>query len=209
MKYDIAIVDYGVGNLHSALNACKQFTDRVIVTDDIGTIREARGLILPGVGSFEAGMQGLRVRNLEGAIKEFALEGKPILGICLGAQLLLSRGYEFGEWEGLGLIEGEVKKFPEGKTPRLPHIGWNSMYGFKSDVSILSGITEGSEVYFVHSFILKPQDEAHVAAWSKYGDVEFPSVIRKGNLFGCQFHPEKSSTAGMHIIKNFVNLSKQ
>jgi glutamine amidotransferase len=203
----IAILDYGVGNLHSVLNACRQYTESVVVTDDKAMIESAHALILPGVGAFETGMQGLRVRGLEQTVKDFAASGKPVLGICLGAQLLLSKGYEFGEWDGLGLIPGSVRKFPEDMTPRLPHIGWNTIYGFDADQPLLSGLTERSEVYFVHSYILMPENASHAVAHSNYGEVEFTSVIRKGNIWGCQFHPEKSGKNGMFIIENFVRIA--
>ena len=205
---DVAIIDYGVGNLHSVLNACKQFTTNVVITEDPLVIQSARSIILPGVGSFGAGMEGLNIRNLTQTVINFARSGKPVLGICLGAQLLLSKGFEFGEWDGLGLIPGKVVRFPEGKTPRLPHIGWNALYGFSTqDGSLLAGIEEGADVYFVHSYTLVPDDKANIVATARYGDVEFAAVIRKGAIWGCQFHPEKSSNVGIHIIKNFINLT--
>ncbi len=204
----VAIIDYGVGNLHSVYNACKQFTDRVVITEDPLVIQSARSIILPGVGSFEAGMQGLAIRNLTQTIIDFAKTGKPVLGICLGAQILLSKGYEFGEWEGLDLIKGNVVLFPKGQTPRLPHIGWDALHGFNTkEEPLLASIKEGTDVYFVHSYILVPEDKTNVVATSRYGDVEFAAVIRKGNIWGCQFHPEKSSDAGIRIIKNFINLT--
>lgn len=205
---DVAIIDYGVGNLHSVLNACKQFTENVIITEDPTVIQSARSIILPGVGSFEAGIEGLAVRNLTQVVIDFANSGKPVLGICLGAQLLLSKGFEFGEWKGLGLIPGNVIRFPDGKTPRLPHIGWNALRGFNgAKQPLLTGIKEDADVYFVHSYILVPDDKASVVATSRYGNVEFAAVIRKGSIWGCQFHPEKSSTTGIHIIKNFIHLA--
>lgn len=205
---DVAIIDYGVGNLHSVLNACKQFTDKVVITEDPQIIRSARSIILPGVGSFEAGMQGLAVRDLTQTVIDFARSGKPVLGICLGAQLLLSKGYEFGEWDGLDLIKGTVVPFPAGKTPRVPHIGWNALHSATGEgAPLLAGIKEGADVYFVHSYILVPEDKADVVATSRYGDVEFAAVLRKGAVWGCQFHPEKSSDVGIRIIKNFITLT--
>jgi glutamine amidotransferase len=208
MNHDIAIIDYGVGNLHSVYNAVKQFTDSVIVTDDPEIIKSAKGLILPGVGAFRAGMEGLRVRQLTQTVLEFAASGKPLLGICLGAQMLLSKGYEFGEWEGLGLIPGEVVKFPDTIEERLPHIGWNSVYGFASDMPLLKQVPDGADVYFVHSYILVPRESADCAGRSKYGSIEFCSVVQKGNIYATQFHPEKSGSAGLTLFKNFIHLAQ-
>ncbi len=207
MNPDIAIIDYGVGNLHSVRNACLQFTDSVTITEDPEVIASARALILPGVGSFEAGMQGLEIRNLKDSIVAFAATGKPILGICLGAQLLLQKGYEFGEWDGLGLIEGTVRRFPDTQTSRLPHIGWNALAGLSKGDPLFADVPESSQVYYVHSYILVPDDAGHTIAHSTYGTVTFPAVIRKGNIYGCQFHPEKSAKTGMQIIRNFVTLA--
>lgn len=208
MNYDIAIVDSGVANVHSVLNAVRQYTSVAIVTDDPEVIKNARGLILPGVGTFRAGMEGLTVRGLTEAVLAFANAGKPILGICLGAQLLLTKGYEFGEWDGLNLVPGKVVKFEVAQGVRLPHIGWNSVYGFAPHTPLLEGVRENADMYFVHSYILKPEDESHRVARTSYGDTEFVSVIRKGNIYGTQFHPEKSSRVGMQIIENFVTLAR-
>ncbi len=208
----IRIVDYGVGNLHSVRKAVRQFSDDVAITDEPIEIAEADGLILPGVGAFEAGMSGLEKRGLVEVIKQFANSGKPMLGICLGAQIMLRYGYEFGEHKGLGIIAGSTVRFPEMKNVKIPHIGWNSIYPSQHlnkndwDRSILSSIQNGEEMYFVHSFIFKPDSEDSVFALSTYGGYEFCAAIRKGNIFGCQFHPEKSGAAGLNVIKKFIEL---
>lgn len=208
----IRIVDYGVGNLHSVLKAARQFSSDSQITDEAAEIASADALVLPGVGAFQAGMSGLQSRGLIKAVKDFAESGKPILGICLGAQIMLSYGYEFGKHEGLGIISGSVVIFPEIKGVKIPHIGWNAIYPPKSfgkndwERSVLSSVLDGKEMYFVHSFILKPDSERFVLAMSNYGGYEFCAAIRKGNIYGCQFHPEKSGLEGLNIIKKFIEL---
>lgn len=208
----IAIVDYGVGNIHSALKAFRRFAPEARVTEEADEIASADALVLPGVGAFEAGMKGLRVRGLVPVVKNFAASAKPMLGICLGAQVMLERGYEFGEHEGLGLIAGEVVLF-SGLAPgtKVPHMGWNKIYapaGKSWNKTVLSKLPDEGEVYFVHSFVLKPVDEAAAIACAEYGGQEFCAVMQKGNIAGCQFHPEKSGRDGLKIIENFVRLVK-
>ena len=204
----ICIVDYGVGNLYSAVKAFKQFSSHVIVTEEATDIRSADALVLPGVGAFEAGMQGLKVRGLDGAVVEFAQSGKSMFGICLGAQIMMSKGYEFGEFDGLGLITGDVVGFsaPAPGT-KVPHIGWNEIAeptAGQWQGTIFKGIQSAADsVYFVHSFIFKPET---ILATTRYGGQDFCSVFRKDNIYGCQFHPEKSGQVGLVIIKNFVEL---
>lgn len=207
----ICIVDYGVGNLYSVVKAFKQFSSHVIVTEEAADIRSSDALILPGVGAFEAGMQGLKVRGLEGAVKDFSQSGKPVLGICLGAQIMLNKGYEFGEFNGLGLVAGDVVGFsPLVPGTKVPHIGWNEIMEQESDQwkgTILKGIRSTIDsVYFVHSFIFKLERPQTVFATTTYGGQDFCSVFRKENIYGCQFHPEKSGQVGLTIIKNFVEL---
>lgn len=207
----ICIVDYGVGNIHSAMKGLKRFTDDVILSDDITEIRNASSLVLPGQGAFEAGMEGLRSRGLIDEVKKAGESGKPILGICLGAQLLLERGFEFGDFEGLGFMPGTVEHFPALKDgAKAPHMGWNSIDEPTPGAwngTILQGLPAGAEMYFIHSYILQPKDPAHILAETEYGGVRFPSVIAQGNIVGCQFHPEKSSELGMKILQNFVALA--
>lgn len=204
----ICLVDYGVGNIHSARKALELFSDSVVMSDDRKILENAKALVLPGVGSFEAGMTGLQERNLVETVRAFADSGRPILGICLGAQLLLSKGYEFGEFEGLNIIPGEVHKFPKLPEPhKTPHIGWNSIEppsGVQWSDTILQGIQPGALMYFVHSYVMQPTDSGSILSLTEHGGHTFCSAVRKGNVYGCQFHPEKSHKQGLRIIENFA-----
>ncbi len=207
----ITIVDYGVGNLQSLKKAFAHVGADARVSEDAEEIRNAHAVVLPGVGSFEAGMRGLRLRGLIEAVKEFARSGKSLLGICLGAQLLLDRGHEFGVHEGLAVMEGEVVRFPPlSGNEKIPQVGWNAVrqpegVSWKGTIFDSFANTE-PDVYFVHSYILKPEKNEHILGATVYGGFKFASAIRRGRIFGTQFHPEKSGTAGLEIIKNFVTL---
>jgi len=208
----ICIIDYDVGNIHSVMKAVRLYTDRVILSDKTTDIENAAGIILPGQGAFNAGMDGLKKRNLIGLLQNKALLGTPILGICLGAQLLLEKGYEFGEHSGLGLLPGKVQKFPSLQDVKTPHMGWNSIDAPSDkrwENTPLHSLAQGAEMYFIHSYILQPDLSEHIVANTSYGGLQFPSVIGKGNITGCQFHPEKSGTEGLKIIENFVQLVEQ
>lgn len=204
----IAIVDYGVGNLRSVLNAVSRFAPNAFMTEEKEAIEAADAVILPGVGAFKAGMDGLAVRGLNDTIKVAAQKGVPILGICLGAQLLLTRGYEFGEHEGLGLIKGEVVLFPELPAGvKIPVIGWQEVVpGVNKGAQVLfAGISKPS-FYFVHSYILRPENSAASVATTTYGGFQYCAAIGEGNIYGTQFHPEKSGEAGLRLIQNFIAL---
>lgn len=209
-KSRIVIIDYGVGNLYSLSRAFKNLNADIIISEDEEVIKKADGVILPGVGSFKAGMRGLEVRGLVKIVKEIASANKPILGICLGAQLLLSKGHEFGVVSGLDIIKGEVVKFPNlVKEEKIPHIGWNRISPPDKNAwanTILKSIKEKDQVYFVHSYILKPVAKKNVLSITIYGDHKFCSSVRKGNVYGCQFHPEKSGPVGLKIIRDFISL---
>jgi len=210
-RTNIAIIDYGIGNLYSVSKAFCRISRDIVITDDAKEIAGSGALILPGVGSFGAGMKGLEVRNLVKVIKDFAETGKPILGICLGAQLMLKKGYELGEFDGLGIIDGKAVKLinlPQGV--KVPHIGWNQIKppDSGSKDKLLTAIKGNSYFYFVHSYILEPEKKENILAETEYGGRRFCSIIKKGNMYGCQFHPEKSGETGLKLIKNFINLVK-
>ena len=208
----IVIVDYGIGNVKSILNSFESQNEKVSLSRDKEKILNATGLILPGVGAFSHGMNNLKKYKLIPVIKDYVDSGKPLLGICLGMQLLLESSEEFGFSKGLGIIEGEVIKLPikTSNEVKLPHISWNEIN--KKNISwnntILDGIKPGSDMYFVHTYAAKPKNESEILSKTNYYDVEFCSSLKKKNIYGCQFHPEKSSTNGLSIIKNFINISK-
>jgi len=205
----IAVIDYGLSNLYSISKALARFTDKVFITDELSGLNSADAVVLPGVGAFEEGMKGLEARGLTEGIKKFAISGRPILGICLGAQLLLSKGYEFGVFDGLDLIKGEVVKFPEAVKEKIPHIGWNEIYPPESgqwNKTIFDFSGKKANMYFIHSYIMKPEKSENILALTSYAGFEFCSAIRQKNIYGCQFHPEKSAEQGLGIIKNFVGL---
>ncbi len=214
-KRNIVVIDYGLCNLLSVANALKFLGITCTVTDDASVLKSADAVILPGVGAFEDGMSGLREKGFIEPISKFVKTGKPFLGICLGMQMLMSKSYEFGEFEGLNLIEGEVTCFKnrlvKGKYEyKVPHISWNALRnaGNSWEGTILSGLQEGEPMYFVHSFFAAPVNPQHVLAQTEYAGVPFCSVNQKDNVYGCQFHPEKSSTYGLKILENFVRLTK-
>lgn len=203
----IAIIDYGSGNLRSVQKAFQKLGFPAEITKDKTTIRGAKGVVLPGVGSFDAALNELRQFGLEGAIEESIALGKPFLGICLGLQHLFESSEE-GKQKGLGILKGNVKKFHFAGTPwekmSIPHMGWNRLL-IRHRSPLLEGVEEGSMVYFAHSYYVVPKDEMVIATKTDYG-IEFTSSIWKDNLFGIQFHPEKSGEIGLKIIKNFGKL---
>jgi len=201
----IAIVDYGVGNLFSLKCSLSSIGAEAIVTSDPETIRSADKILLPGVGAFADAAQKLRNCGLDQVVIEEAKAGKPLLGICLGMQLLFEKSYEYGEHTGLGLIEGEV--CPIGDVIpgnyKIPHIGWNGLE-FKQESPLFQHISDGDCVYFVHSYYAAKCDDA-VIATTEYG-AELTAAVAKGNVYGCQFHPEKSGPVGLAILKAFSEL---
>ena len=206
----IAIVDYGMGNLRSVEKAFERFGFDVKVTDNPNEVRNADKLVLPGVGAFQDAMDGLRQRGFVEPIINWVRSGKPFLGICLGLQLLFSKGYEDGEHEGLDIIPGKVIrfKFPEDGTPeklKVPHMGWNQINFRKENIPILKNVPFNSYMYFVHSYYVCPVDEGIIATETEYG-VRFTSMIWSNNIFATQFHPEKSQECGLTVLKNFGNL---
>lgn len=201
----IAIVDYGCGNLFSISSSAKALGLDVVVTGDAEKIKNADRIILPGVGAFEDAINKLRSSGLADVIIEEAKNGKPILGICLGMQLLFDKSYEYGEFEGLGLISGEICPF-EGdidKSLKIPHMGWNKLV-FKADNPIFKYISDGDYMYFVHSYYGKNCEESLLAV-SEY-DVLVPAVVNNKNVYGMQFHPEKSGKKGLLLLKAFSEI---
>ena len=200
----IAVIDYGVGNLFSLCRSLEAIGQQPVVTGDPALLRQADRLFLPGVGAFQDAIAKLRQTGLDQVIREEAAKGKPILGICLGMQLLLEESLEFGRWEGLGLIPGKVVPM-EGVIPadyKIPHIGWNALHFPQKDRHPLLGtVQEGDCVYFVHSFYATDCDEA-VIATAEYG-AELTAAVARGNVMGCQFHPEKSGDVGLNILRTF------
>lgn len=210
-KVKIAIIDYGVGNLYSLIRAFEFFGVEVVVTEDANALAQVDGIVLPGVGSFEAGMRGLEIRGLTDKIKNMAKNNKPMLGICLGAQIMLTEGHEFGVFKGLDIVKGKVVAFPELEdNEKIPHVGWNRIFPCKEESwrdTFLNKFNKNDQVYFVHSYVLEPSSSDDILALSSYGGHIFCSAVKKGNIYGCQFHPEKSGQAGLKIIENFINLT--
>jgi glutamine amidotransferase len=198
----IAIVDYGVGNIKNVYNYFSKIDEEVIVTEEKKDIGKSSLIVLPGVGAFKDAMENLRKKDLINVIKNNVEKGKFLIGICLGMQLLYEKSYEDGEREGLGLLEGEIVKF-KGDF-KVPHMGWNSLIKNKQDI-IAKDIETGEYVYFVHSYYLKPKNEGEVVFRANYG-VDVPAVIRKDNIIGMQFHPEKSGKTGEKFLKNIKEL---
>lgn len=206
----IGIIDYGMGNLYSVSKALERMEVEYVISNDRDVLFEAEGLILPGVGSFRDAMSILQETGLDSFIKEEVARGKKMLGICLGMQLLFEESEENGVTEGLSLLTGKVERFPgvtaEGASYKVPHMGWNKLE-FKQASLLLDGVPE-DYVYFVHSYYVRDFDEAELLASSTY-DVQVPAVVGRANVFGTQFHPEKSSNVGLAILENFVNLVKE
>ena len=200
----IAMIDYDAGNIKSVEKALLLLGQEVEVTGDPERILKAEKVILPGVGAFGDAMENLKRAGLDEVIRRVAAKGTPFMGICLGLQLLFERSDEAPGAKGLGLLEGEILKIPDQEGLKIPHMGWNSLH-LEHGGRLFRGIEEQSYVYFVHSYYLKAKDESIVKASTEYS-THIHASVEKGNIFGCQFHPEKSSTAGLRILKNFVEL---
>ena len=199
----IAIVDYGVGNLFSLKSSLAAIGAEAAVTGEAEVLRKADKILLPGVGAFGDAADKLRATGLDRVVIEEAKSGKPLMGICLGMQLLFDRGFEYGEHEGLGLIPGEVRPIAEviPADYKIPHIGWNALHFTEHKSPLFRHIKEGDCVYFVHSFYAANCDESVIAA-AEYG-AELTAAVQRGNVCGCQFHPEKSGKVGLNILKAF------
>ena len=208
----IAVIDYGVGNLFSLLSSLNYVGLDTKLTNDIEEIKNAKGIILPGVGAFRDAIGNLEKYGLKETLINEARKGKPFLGICLGMQMLFEKSYEYGEFEGLGLINGtveEIKKYiPENSDLKIPHMGWNSLIineRFKDD-KILKDIDNNEYVYYVHSYFAKT-DTKNIVTYSEYG-TKIPGIVKNENVYGMQFHPEKSGDTGLKLLKNWGELIK-
>ncbi len=203
----IGIIDYGVGNLFSLKSSFAAIGAECVVSSDPQVLGKADKLILPGVGAFADAAEKLRRTGLDDFVKTQAALGKPLLGICLGMQLLFEKSFEYGEHTGLGLLQGQVvpmaDRLPEGL--KIPHIGWNALHKEKQDAKILKYVREGDYVYFVHSFYAENCPDS-LAATTDYG-LTITAAVEKGNLYGCQFHPEKSGAVGLSILRAFCEES--
>jgi glutamine amidotransferase len=199
----IAIIDYGVGNLRSVEKAFEAVGAEARLTGDPAVILEAERLVLPGVGAFGECAARLRQSGLDRPVLEAATNNKPILGLCVGLQLMFDEGHEFGVHKGLGLMRGRVTRFPED-GPRVPQIGWNQIEDVRRH-PLLNGLDDGTYFYFVHSYRVEAGDNDDVLAQTDYG-IRYPSVCGRGSVLGVQFHPEKSQDAGLRLLANFASL---
>jgi glutamine amidotransferase len=207
----VTVIDYGIGNLFSVARALEHCGAEVQLSSDPARIEAAERLVLPGVGAFQDGMQGLRERGLIEPIRRHAASDRPLLGICLGMQMLASVSEEFGTHEGLGLIDGRVVPVPnattDGATQKIPHIGWSPLLpaaGACWSGTPLAGNTPGTYVYLVHSFHVVPRQSSSLLAICRYGGHDVTAAIRSGRITGCQFHPEKSGEAGLAVLRCFL-----
>ncbi len=206
----VAIVDYGLGNLFSVQRACEAVGAAVAVTSSPSDVQSADAVILPGVGAFGDAMDALRARKLDDAIARVVDNGTPLMGVCLGMQLLMTESFEFGHHRGLGLIPGDVVRLSDeplnGRRTKVPQVGWNSAHVAAQpwDGSPLAGQPDGLFLYFVHSFYVRPADAGSMLSVTRYGQTEFCSSLRRGRIFACQFHPERSGPAGLEIYRRFI-----
>lgn len=207
----VAIIDYGLGNLFSVQQACLTVGLDAVITRDREALEKCAALILPGVGAFGDAMETLHRLDLVRPILEAAASGKPLVGICLGIQLLMSESNEFGRHDGLGLIPGKVVPLPSPKegdrSLKIPQVGWNRIHPAGGGIerwagTPLEGLADGEHMHFVHSYIVLPGDSAVVLSTTRYGDAEFCSSLRCGNIFACQFHPERSGRRGLVVYEN-------
>ncbi len=199
---DVILIDAGTGNLRSVQKALETIGANVLRTDDPQKVLSGRGVVLPGVGAFGDFMSGLRSRGLEESVKEIAARGIPLLGICVGMQALFDVGEEMGEHAGLGLLRGKVARFAESLPVKVPHTGWNQIETRK-EACLFAGINSGAYVYFNHSYYCQAWNSSDVIATTDYG-LTYACAVQSGNVFGVQFHPEKSQAVGLRILKNFL-----
>jgi len=201
----IAVVDYGAGNLRSVQKGFERNGVEARITDNPEVIRQAPGVVLPGVGAFRDCYEGIASRGLTDVVLETVRSGKPFLGICVGLQLLFTESEEGGLHTGFDIVSGPVRRFPPSDERKVPHMGWNQIDIVQPDCPLFRDVESGSFVYFVHSYYVTPSDDTVIASLTEYG-VRFCSALWRGNLFGVQFHPEKSQRIGLKILENFVRI---
>ena len=209
----IAVIDYGLGNTKSICSALEKSGADVCLTNSRDEILLSDGAILPGVGAFAHGMDRLITQKIDILIREFVSTGKPFLGICLGMQMLFDKSTEFGITNGLGLIPGQVQRLErfDGSPEKLPHVSWNGINTVRMsdwNGTILDSIDSDEDMYFVHSYYAKPLSQSDILSVSRYSGHEYCSTVKRNNIYGCQYHPEKSAAAGLRVINNFVNICK-
>jgi glutamine amidotransferase len=212
----VAIVDYGMGNLWSVLHACKNVGIEAEITSDAQRVSDSHAVILPGVGAFGDAMKEIERRGLLGPLRTAAASGKPFVGICLGMQLMMEESSEFGRNPGLGLVAGSVVRFEgprevDGVPLKVPEVGWNSLHAPDGSPerwhgTLLDGLAEGAWMYFVHSYYCQPREAEVIASVSRYGQIEYCSTLCRDNLFGCQYHPERSGRSGLAIYRNLAKV---
>jgi imidazole glycerol-phosphate synthase subunit HisH len=201
-KNNVILIDAGTGNLRSVQKALESIGANVLRTDDPQKVLTAKKVVLPGVGAFGDFMSGLRARGLEPVIKDLAARGVPLLGICVGMQALFDIGEEMGKHAGLGLLPGRVARFADNLSVKIPHTGWNQLE-VKKDALLFAQIDDGAYVYFNHSYYCQPWNSSDVVATTDYG-LQYACAVQRDNIFGVQFHPEKSQSVGLQILKNFL-----
>jgi imidazole glycerol-phosphate synthase subunit HisH len=201
-RKELILIDAGTGNLRSVQKALEAAGADVLCTGDPRKVLEGKRVVLPGVGAFGVFMAGLRVSGLEQAVKEIAVRGVPMLGICVGMQALFDVGEEMAEYAGLGLLRGRVVRFAGSLEIKVPHTGWNQLE-IRKDARLMQGIQSGAYVYFNHSYYCRAEDPADVTATTDYG-LQYACSVQRENIFGVQFHPEKSQAVGLQILKNFL-----
>jgi imidazole glycerol-phosphate synthase subunit HisH len=199
---EIILIDAGTGNLRSVQKALESVGASVQRTDDSKRVVSGKKIVLPGVGAFGDFMSGLRARGLEDAVNQIVMRGQPLLGICVGMQALFDVGEEMGEHKGLGLFKGKVVRFADSLSVKIPHTGWNQVQT-KKEAVLFNQVNDGSYVYFNHSYYCQPSESSDVLATTEYG-LRYACAVAHDNIFGVQFHPEKSQSVGLQILKNFV-----
>ena len=211
MKGNIVVVDYEIGNVRSIVNAFRQKDVYPQLSRQHDEFLRADGLVLPGVGAFAHGMDNLEQYGLVDIIRTYVAQGKPLIGICLGMQLLFEESEEFGLTKGLGLVDGQVVRLPvkDPDNEKLPHVSWNEIHrpeGGSWYGTIFDGLESENDMYFAHSFVVVPRNRKYILSTTTYSKYSFTSSIRKNNIYGCQFHPEKSASVGLKVIENFIRI---